>query len=567
MGGLIHLPSVQIQPQQPTDPLDQYAKLLSVQRLSAQQGLQQAQIQNAQLDTQSKQLEVAQQQRDAQDQQTMRSQAPNFVQKDQSGKITGYDTDGYFNSLLSNGVSPIKIVAMRQQQAQSSKAISDAGESAIKLADAKNDNAYNILEGVRAIAKSPQAGPNTTQGAYVDALGQLQKLGVDTSKYPQQFSQVGDQGLQQFEAQLGLHKQIINDAQKQAEIGKNTSAQTASDVETQIKTLQLDAAKKGGVVPGVPLENQEATDWLSKNPGKTLADYQKYAKTLVPAFNFNLQAGGVGGSGKTPTNSDGTPQTPEQQYASFGSKQGVVKAIVEGRQTAPGGFAQKTPYWQDVMQKVYQVDPQWNEQRAQVRKDFTIGPDGKNIGALNTATVHLDALDEASKALDNGTLQPGNAIFNKVKTAFGAAPPTTFEGLRNAVAGEMASALKGNATDPEIAQIKSTISQSSSPKQLSDLVNSQLGILGQKLQTYKERYEQQNPNDTVYSPVLPSAAGVYAKHGITPGQAPGASQTQQAGASGKFVSLAAAKQLPAMKGKSDAEIESLIKAQGHTVAP
>jgi hypothetical protein len=33
------------------------------------------------------------------------------------------------------------------------------------------------------------------------------------------------------------------------------------------------------------------------------------------------------------------------------------------------------------------------------------------------------------------------------------------------------------------------------------------------------------------------------------------------------VSLAAARQLPAMKGKSDADITAAIKAQGHTVAP
>jgi hypothetical protein len=38
-------------------------------------------------------------------------------------------------------------------------------------------------------------------------------------------------------------------------------------------------------------------------------------------------------------------------------------------------------------------------------------------------------------------------------------------------------------------------------------------------------------------------------------------------ASGKAVSLAAAKQLPSMVGKSDAEITAAIKAQGHTVAP
>ena len=60
--------------------------------------------------------------------------------------------------------------------------------------------------------------------------------------------------------------------------------------------------------------------------------------------------------------------------------------------------------------KVYQVDPQWTEQRAQVRKAFTTGTDGRNIGNLNTASIHLDALGDIAKALDNGTFQPGNAV-------------------------------------------------------------------------------------------------------------------------------------------------------------
>jgi hypothetical protein len=528
MGGLIHLPQLAIpeQNQPPADPLERYGQLLGVQRLAAQQNLQQSQIQNAQLETQSKQLELAQQQRDAQDAQTMRTQAPNFVQKDDSGKVTGFDSDGYLNSLLSNGVSPTKVAAIKMQQAQTSKALADSGEANLKLQDAKVDNAYNILEGVRNVAKMPNAGPNTVQGAYQDALPKLQQLGIDTSKYPQNFSQVGDQGLQQFEASLGAHKQIIADAKTQAETG-------ASQTEQQLKQLQLEAAQKGGVAPGIPLENQEANAWLAKNPGKTLADYQKYAKTLVPAFNLQVQTNGVAAP-PPPTKPDGTPLTGDELYQSFGNKSGVIKAIVEGRQSPPGGFAQKTPYWQDVMQKVYQADPQWSEQRAQVRKAFTTGADGRNIGALNTASVHLDALDEAAKGLQNGQFVPGNKLFNAVKTQFGASPPTTFEGIRNAVAGEMASALKGNATDSEIAQIKSTISNASSPAQLSGLVNSQLGILGQKLQTYKERYEQQIPGDTTYTPVLPSAQAVFAKHGTGQTQQGAPQQFSHVSASGKY---------------------------------
>ena len=267
--------------------------------------------------------------------------------------------------------------------------------------------------------------------------------------------------------------------------------------------------------------DQEYQDIVTKQKmGQQLTAQEQAAKaayeerkTLGPRTTFNLQASGVG----TPppaANPDGTAKTPEQLYQSFGAKGGVVQGIVEGRQTPPSGSAQRSPYWQDVQNKVYQVDPQWNEQRAQVRKAFTTGTDGRNIGNLNTATVHLDALGEIAKALDNGTFQPGNAIWNKAKTMFGAAAPTDYEGLRQAVAGEMDAALHGTSTIPGRNEIAATMPAKNAPGQMSGIIDTNLNTIGQKLNTYKERYEQQNPGDTVWSPVLPSAQTVFQKHGI-----------------------------------------------------
>ena len=201
---------------------------------------------------------------------------------------------------------------------------------------------------------------------------------------------------------------------------------------------------------------------------------------------------------------------------------GVVWAIVEGRQSPPSGFAQKTPYWQGIMQNVYAIDPQWNEQRAQIRKSFATGPEGKNIGALNTASVHLDNYLMAAEALRNGTFRPGNALYNHVRTMLGKSGPITFETIKNAVAGEQANALKGNATDIEIRNISNALSESNSPEQFVEAGKMALNVMRQKLQTYRERYQQVNPGDEVWSPVLPSAHSVYRKYGI--GEEMGAQQ-------------------------------------------
>jgi len=203
----------------------------------------------------------------------------------------------------------------------------------------------------------------------------------------------------------------------------------------------------------------------------------------------------------------------------------VVNAIIDGRQSAPSGMAQKTPYWQGIMQSVYAVDPQWSEQRAQTRKAFATGKDGTNIGSLNTATVHLADYLEAAEALKNGTFTPGNAFYNKISSYLGKPAPTDFATFKNIVSGEMANALKGNATDVEIHHIQQTMDGASSPDQFVANGKDSMKAMYQKLNTYQERYSQQIPEDSTWSPILPSAKAVFNKYGISGGDkaAPAAS--------------------------------------------
>lgn len=189
-----------------------------------------------------------------------------------------------------------------------------------------------------------------------------------------------------------------------------------------------------------------------------------------------------------------------------------VKAISEGRMGMPSGSS-RSPGAQQMRNAVLQFDPGFSEQRAQVRKAFTTGPDGKNIGALNTAVVHLGRLGDTAEALQNGTFTPGNELFNYVKDKFGSAATTNFGLLRDAVAGEMASALKGTATDIEIEKMGKSIRGANSPEQMRGVINEGMGILNDKANTYDERYHAVMRDDP-WSPILPSAKAQLQKHGV-----------------------------------------------------
>ena len=111
--------------------------------------------------------------------------------------------------------------------------------------------------------------------------------------------------------------------------------------------------------------------------------------------------------------------------------------------------------------------------------------------------------------------------MNRAKTIFGGAAPTNYEGLRQAVAGEIGRGPSRNLDHSWPRWIAATMPAKNAPGQMSGIIDTNLNTLAQKLNTYKERYEQQNPGDKVWSPVLPSAQAVYAKHGIGQQQAPG----------------------------------------------
>jgi len=238
---------------------------------------------------------------------------------------------------------------------------------------------------------------------------------------------------------------------------------------------------------------------------------EKYNQASRPVTN--VQIPGLGGAPA------GQQQLTGQEFLDQLTKKAPgtaaqVRAIAEGRAGLPPiGTRGSGAALRDA---VFQYDPSFTEQRAQVRKAFTTGTDGRNIGALNTAAVHLDQFADAARALNNGRFRPGNAAFNALLAEFGGKTPTNFAGLKTAVAGEIATALKGTATDAEIKNITDSIASKNSPEQFAGYVDQMMHVLGAKLKTYQDRYQQQIPDDKSYSPILPSAKAVFQKHGIDP---------------------------------------------------
>jgi len=235
-----------------------------------------------------------------------------------------------------------------------------------------------------------------------------------------------------------------------------------------------------------------------------------------------LGPGGAGATGET-TGEEFLKTLPPATAAQ-------VQAIAEGRDQMPSAQS-RNPSAIALRNAVYRYDPKFSAQRVRVRNAFATGKAADNIGALNTATVHLEQFYDAAQAMKNGTFQPKNQAYQYWRRIFGSNLPTNFDAIKVAVAGEIANALKGNATDIEIAQVKESLQAVQSPEQLAGVVQTHMHTLGAKLNTYYERGLEMGL--TNFNPLLPAAQKAFTRIGVNPlapGQAHAAPAAPPAGA-------------------------------------
>jgi hypothetical protein len=122
-------------------------------------------------------------------------------------------------------------------------------------------------------------------------------------------------------------------------------------------------------------------------------------------------------------------------------------------------------------------------------KSFNTGIEGRSTRSLNTVMYHLDTLDEAGKALNNGDIRLFNSIGNRINKEIGVAAPTDFEATKKIVSSEIIKAITGVGgalADREEAQ--KTLDAASSPAQLSGVINQYKELFAGQLVGLEQSY-------------------------------------------------------------------------------
>jgi hypothetical protein len=439
-------------------PFQQVGQFLSLQQLLNQQKTQGLQQTGMEQENQLKALQL-------EDAQTLRSIAPNHVKKDADGNITGFDTESYLNEAAGKKVNPQTLNQIRLTYADTVQKTAAAGKAHLDLENSKNDQAYQILEGVRGISD-----PVKRQQAVQAAAPKLQALGVDPSGLPQT---VDDAAIKDFEAHLGVHKQVLTDAETQAKT--NESNQKAN-------LEKMEAAEKGS--PLTKMEN----------------DPTMFAGEKLPASMAYLQSKIGDRDPETAARAKRLLSTAQvsrsNQLAMEASKKATDQAIMDGDPNAAAKLlvdgtvapsqlisSRKPEFAQKAFTAAAQMQPGWDARKAEA--DFKVAGSPTNVAFFGSAKSltdkggTLDQLAAAGKDIPQNEFKPFNTIEDAWKTSVGSGPMAKYASIALGVADDYSKVMGGGqGSDTSRAQALKLIGEKLIPEERAGAIEGIRGAVG-----------------------------------------------------------------------------------------
>lgn len=170
--------------------------------------------------------------------QTLQNLSPQFLKKDSDGNVTGYDFDGLFKAASAQGVPPQMLQPIIEAQ-KSSIALNDA-----QLAHEQKVNGIltDHLESVRDLidkGADSQSIVSATRSAVQEGQQYGHFKGLDANSINQPPTK---QQLDTFEAELGMHQQLLADSKTQAEGFKAQQQGNLAQTQSQLNQIKLKLA-------------------------------------------------------------------------------------------------------------------------------------------------------------------------------------------------------------------------------------------------------------------------------------------------------------------------------------
>lgn len=472
--------------QQAQNPLDILARVMQLKNQQAQAPLIDAQVKRATLE--NKGLE--------------QSQADEQAIKD-AINAAGGNAEAAIPGVMK--ASPKAGIALQ-------KSIAEQGEAELKKQQAKLNLAKAHTEFI-----GQQLGGVNDQNSYQAALQELQGSGIDVSKMAPQFDPQAVESYRQkgmtITEQLNAKSKQLEDQIKQA-----AESRAAAKAPLEMRTAEANATaaeqKAAGQEPIQPADKAR----IDREAEAATETVKHNRETEAAARSRNLME-------QRRVQLEGARLNLDKEKAGFDMGGGVSPAAqmaAEGRMDPQTlrSMLRRSP---GMVSQIQKIDPNFDEanidKRFNTLKEFTNTSNGKAGGqalALNTLIHHADLYLQTAEALKNGSFVPGNAIYNKVATMFGAAPPTNAALVARFLAGETGKVATGGVpAEGEIKGILSNLSADASPAGIEGAAKTLLSVAAGRAQPLIEKAKDAKIDNIVHV-IGPDAQEILKSRGFDP---------------------------------------------------
>jgi hypothetical protein len=256
-------------------------------------------------------------------------------------------------------------------------------------------------------------------------------------------------------------------------------------------------AGTSGTTPGTPSQPPTLTDSpiVRKLLGFPQAGSEEEARSLMAQDVAKDQAFANATPGQRAAEVERRLAVAKGNLLDKPTQEAMARGIASYQLAPPSGFAMSRQGMAEVMGRVMELNPNYQETRYdEVKRTVQAfgggGKEGGIIRSIDAAVQHTDVLAQAHALLGNGPVQVVNEMRNRFKAAFGVPAPTTFDGLKQIVATEILKAIGGGiGTGEDRDRLMKNLDRASSPEQLNDVLNGFRILLGGQLKALKHQYE------------------------------------------------------------------------------
>jgi hypothetical protein len=445
--GSIPLPALDVQQYQPESPLNAAAKFEQIRASRQQQQLQDVQLQQQQLQLQ--------------DQKTIRDLMPQFVQKDDTGRPTGYDWNGLMQAAQGK-VLPQTLFSIQEQQSKLRQMAATATADEFKNQQDINNQLYQRSEGLKGITD-----PNERQQHYQQTAMWAQQHGVNVGAWPAQAPD--NDHLTALESEFGMHAQALKDQETQSTTTSNLS-KAASERYKEVNGVLMDLQDPSGSPKPVNASLLSPSDWHAAIDSTIPASMDRqYNMGAHADADLYLKQGNLKAVQDVITKAQehagqiGNETNPVIQSAKLklaAATKAADEAITDGdphaaaqllisRTVAPSQLisSRKPAFAQQAFTLAHQMDPTWNATKADA--DYKVASSPNNVaffGSAHSLTEPggtLDQLEAAAKDIPGGKIPVFNSIADAYKAATGSGPIAKYASILVGVSDDYSKVMGG----------------------------------------------------------------------------------------------------------------------------